>query len=227
MIGVLVNGGAIVAGSLAGILFKKAMNEELNDALMKAFALIILYLGFSGATVGTNITVELLSLTIGCAIGTLLDLDGRFNRFSDKLGKKISRKDEPGGFAVGFVNGTVIFCVGAVAIMGALEAGLTGETTLLFAKAVLDFIVAMIMASTMGIGVAFAALAVILYEGFFVIVSAAAEPYLSEYVVNEISCVGFLAVVAIGFNIMGITKIKVVNLIPAVFIPIVLCLFIK
>ncbi len=227
MLGVLLNAGTVFVGGLGGVVFKKAVNEKLADSLTKALSLIVLYIGFSGLLDGENIIVSVLSMVLGATLGTAVDLDGKFNRLSEKLGSKISKKSEAGAFAKAFVNGTVIFCVGAFAIIAPLEAGLSGDLDLLITKSIMDGLFALIFATTMGIGVAVSGFSVFLYQGFFFLTAAIAAPYLSDYVVNEINCVGSLLILALGFNLMGVTNLKVMNYVPAVFLPILLCLFIK
>lgn len=227
MLGVLLNAGTIIIGGLAGIVFKKAVSEKLADSLIKALSLIVFYIGLSGLLEGGNILVSVLSIGLGATLGTVADLDGKFTRFSEKLGSKINKKGEAGDFAKGFVNGTIIFCVGAFAIIAPLEAGLSGNLDLLITKSIMDGIFALIFAATMGIGIAISGVSVLLYQGFFFLTAAFAAPYLSDYVVNEINCVGSLLILALAFNLMGAANLKVMNYVPAVFFPILLCLFIK
>lgn len=227
MLGVLLNGGTVILGGLTGVVFKKAMSERLGDSLVKAFSLIVLYIGISGILEGTNIMVTIISLALGTIIGTTADLDGKFNRLSEKIGSKISKNGEGGDFASAFVSGTIIFCVGAFAIIAPLDAGLTGNLDLLITKSIMDGIFALIFASTMGIGIAAAGICIILYQGIFFLLASVAAPYLSDYVVSEINCVGSLLIMALGLNLMGVTNLKVMNYVPAVFFPILLCLLIK
>lgn len=221
------NGGAVIAGSLVGILFKKVLNENLQDALMKGLALVVMYMGISGSLVGTNILVETLSMVIGCLIGTAIDIDGKFTRVSNKLSERFKMSGGGHSFSEGFVNGTMVVCIGAAAIMGPLEAGLTGSIDLLIAKSLIDFMLALVLAAAMGIGVAAASICVIIYQGAIFLLATVASPYLSEYVINEISCLGYILIMAISLNLLGLTNLKLMNYIPAVFLPIILCLFIK
>jgi uncharacterized membrane protein YqgA involved in biofilm formation len=166
----------------------------------------------------------IISIAVGAVIGEIIDFDKWLNRFGDFLQRKLSR-GENGRFGEGFATATLLICVGAWAITGAMDAGLRGEHTSFYAKAVVDGVACCIMATTLGIGVALSGVMLFIYQGGLSLASTQVAPYLTTAVVNELTAVGSLLIIAIGLNMLGLTKIKVVNLLPAVFIPVILCQF--
>lgn len=226
MLGVLVNTIAVIAGSLIGVLLKKGLPERLSKALTTAIGLAVLYIGIDGMMNGENTLVLVLSMVTGSVIGTLLDLD----RHLEGLGKMIEGKFSAGGdskIAEGFVSATLLFCVGAMTIVGALQSGLNGNHETQYTKAILDFISAAVLASTLGWGVMLAAASVFTLQGSIVLLARLAEPYLTDYVIAEMTCAGSVLILALALNMLGITRIKLMNYLPAMFVPIILCMFIK
>ncbi len=226
MLGVLVNTAAIIVGSLIGIMLRKGLPERLSKTLTTAIALAVMYIGIDGMMSGENTLVLVLSMVIGAVIGTLLDLDCRL----DALGKKIESRFKGSAnnrIAEGFVSATLLFCVGAMAIVGALQSGLTGNHETQYTKAILDLISAAILASTLGWGVMLATVSVFAFQGSVVLLAQLVEPYLNNYVIGEMTCAGSVLILALALNMLGITKIKLMNLLPAMFVPIVLCMLIK
>ena len=165
MIGTFVNCAAVIVGSLAGLLMKKGLSDRVSTSIMNGLALCVMYIGISGALEGENILVVILSMAIGALIGETLDLDGRLNRLGDTLEQKIGGKGKKGTFSRGFVTASLLFCVGAMSVVGSLQSGLTGNHETLFAKSLIDGIAAIVLASTMGIGVALSAVALMVYQG--------------------------------------------------------------
>ena len=236
MIAVIVNAAAIIIGGATGLILKKGIPEGLGDLIMKGMALCVMYIGISGSLKGENTLIAVLSILIGAIIGYVLRLDERLNNFADRLEKKTGKKEldkidlkrdgvEKPRVAEGFVTATLLFCIGAMAIVGSLQAGLSGDYETLFTKSTIDGITAAIFAATLGYGVLLSAIPVFVYEGIIVLISGYAAPYLSEYIIGEMTCVGSLLIIAISINMLGLTKIKIMNLMPAIFIPIILCQF--
>ena len=225
MIGAIVNTLAAVVGGLLGSLLKKGIPERFADLVQKGLALCVLYIGIKGSLVGTNTLVTILSLVLGAILGELLDID----RGIERLGAWAQRKLSKGGSRLGegFVTASLLFCVGSMAVVGSLQSGLTGNHETIFTKSMLDFVSAIILASTLGLGVCLSGAFVLVYQGAIVLLARWAAPILSDYVVAEMSCAGSLLIVALGLNMLGITKLKVANLLPAMFLPIILCLFMK
>lgn len=228
MLGVIVNTLTVILGTILGILFRKFLPQKLGDAVMKGIALCVLYIGISGMLEGTNPIITILSIACGAIIGTLIDLDKWFNRFADFLQNKLIKKKESGGstIAEAFVSSSLLFCVGAMTIVGSLDAGLRGDNSTLYAKAVLDGISSVFFASSLGFGVLLSALTVLVYQGAIVLLAGVLQTVLTnEFIIAEMTCVGSLLIIALGLNMLGITKLKVMNYLPAIFFPILFCLF--
>ena len=232
--GTIINTSTILAGSALGLLLKwlagkctvsGTLGGRLQDTIMKGVALCVLYIGISGALKGSNTLVAILSMATGAIIGEALDLDRRMLALGDWVQGKTARfiKGDASSVAEGFVTASLLFCVGAMAIVGALENGLTGNYDTLKAKAVLDGISSIVFASSLGIGVVFSAIAVFLYQGAISLLAGFIAPWIGEAIQAEMTCVGSLLIAAISLNILGVTKIKVMNLVPACLMPILLC----
>lgn len=224
MLGVFVNVFSVITGSLIGLLLKKGMSEKFSGVMTTAVALAVVYIGIDGMMNGENTLMLVLSMVIGAIIGSLLDLDRRL----EQLGKKIEEKFRGGGngkIAEGFVSATLLFCVGAMTIVGALQSGLSGNHETQYTKAILDFISSIVLASALGWGVMLACLSVLIMQGSVVLLAQFAAPYLSDYVIAEMTCAGSVLIFALALNMLGITKIKLMNFLPAMFVPVVLCQF--
>lgn len=225
MLGVLVNTAAIIAGSLLGMLLKKGMPEKVSGSVTTAVGLAVVYIGIDGMMSGENTLVLVISMVVGTLVGSLLDLDKRLNSLAGAVERRF-KGGEKNGIAEGFVSATLLFCVGAMGIVGALQSGLTGNHETQFTKALLDLISSLILASTLGWGVLFAAASVFIMQGSVVLLAQVAAPYLNDYVIAEMTCAGSVLILALGLNLLGVTKIKLMNYLPAMFIPIILCRFI-
>lgn len=226
MLGTLVNTAAIAVGALIGLLLKKGIPERISDVVMKGIALCVLHIGVSGCLSGTNTLITIISIVIGAVIGSLLDLDRRLNELGSLAERRLAKSsDGRTSVAEGFVSASLLFCVGSMAIVGSIQSGLTGNHEMLFTKSLLDGISAMIFASTLGMGVMLSAAAVLVYQGVITLCAQWVQPFLSDYAVAEMTCVGSLLIIALALNMLGITKLKTANYIPAVFIPILLCMF--
>ncbi len=222
MLGVLVNVIAIVIGSSIGMLVKKGIPNRISEAMMKGLGLCTLFIGWSGALKGSNTLVLIISMAIGIVIGEGFDLDAKLNSFAEKLEEKFHKGDDKISIAEGFIAASLLFCVGAMTVVGSMQAGLSGDYEMLFTKSVLDFISSMVFASSLGIGVMLSAAFVLIFQGGIVMLAQVVSPFLTEAVVAEMTCVGSVLIFALGLNIVGITKFKVLNYLPAMFLPILL-----
>ncbi len=239
--GSIVNALAVLAGSLTGMLLtwlakhfsallpagSAKLGERLQTIIMQGVALCVMYLGISGSLKGQNSLITILSMVAGAIIGELLDLDKRMRALGDWVQKKTERLTlGSGGASIseGFVTASLLFCVGAMSIVGALQDGLTGDHSTLFAKSLLDGISSIVFGASLGLGVCFSAVAVLLYQGVIAVLASFLAPFLGDAVIAEMTCVGSLLIVALSFNMLGLTKIKVMNLVPAIFLPILLCM---
>ena len=192
---------------------------------MKGVALCVLYIGISGSLKGQNTLVAIISMALGAIIGEALDLDRKMQNLGDWLQCKTKRFVKgDSSVAEGFVTASLLFCVGAMASVGSLENGLTGNYDTLKAKSVLDGISSIVFSSSLGIGVMFSAVAIFLYQGSISLLAGVLSPLIgSAAVQNEMTCVGSLLIAALSLNMLGVTKIKVMNLVPACLMPILLC----
>ena len=224
--GAIVNFFTVVAGTLVGLVAGKFLNERIRTATMSAVALITIGIAVPGLMNSSKPLVPILSLVVGTVIGEALDIDRAVNRLGDKLQEKFRGK---GTITEGFVTGTLVFAVGAMTVMGSLDSGLKNDHTVLIAKSVIDGISSIVFASTMGIGVAFAGVSVLLIEGSISLLASLAATFAGELltaaVINEITFVGSLLILGISGNLLGITKLKLLNMMPALFLPLLFCQF--
>lgn len=225
MIGVIVNTLTVIAGSTIGLLAKKVIPRSWSDFIMKGLALCTIYIGIDGSLCGENTLITIISMAVGAIIGIAVDFDRHLNNFASRLENKYKKPGEKASIAEGFVTASLLFCVGALTIVGSLQAGLTGNNEMLFTKATLDFVSSIVFAASLGIGVMFAAVFVFVFQGAIVLLAQAAEPFLGSSVIAEMTCVGSILIIALGLNMLGVTKLKVMNYLPAIFIPIILCIF--
>ena len=220
MIGTLINCIAIIIGAAAGLFLRRGMNEAISKTVMQGVGLSVILIGVTGAIETGNTLLVILSMVIGGVVGSLIDIDGKMNRLGAWAQKKLTRgDDENNTFAKGFVTASLVYCVGAMAVVGALDSGIRGDHTTLIAKAALDGITAIVFASSLGIGVMLSAVPVLVYQGAIAMLGTAIAPLLSEVVVTEMSAVGGLLIMAIGVNMLLEKDIKVANLLPAILIP--------
>ena len=223
MLGTIVNCMAVLAGGAIGLLLKKGIPERISRTLMDGVALVVLYIGIKGIMEGNKILVIILSVFLGGVLGSLIDIDKGMNRLGDFAQKKLSRETGGMKFSEGFVSASLLFCIGAMAVVGSLQSGLTGNHETLFAKALIDGVTAVILASTLGAGVLLSAVPVLLYQGLITCLAQVLSPVLATDIVNEMNCVGSLLIIGISLNMLKLTKLKLANFLPAIFLPILLC----
>lgn len=216
LLGALVNCGAVIIGSLLGLLFKKGIPEKVSDTVMKGMGLCVLWIGVTGAIKGQNALVMIFSLLFGAIIGELIDLDRWVGRLGDWIQKKVGAGH--GNVTQGFVTATLLFCVGAMSVLGPIESGLSNDHTTQYTKSVLDFVSSVIYTSSLGIGVIFSALSVLLLQGSLTVLAEWVGPLLTDSVVVDMTAVGSLLIVGLALNMLGITKLKIMNYLPAVFL---------
>jgi uncharacterized membrane protein YqgA involved in biofilm formation len=220
MFGTIVNAAAIVAGSLLGLLFSRGIPEEYKEIILNAVGLSVLLIGMKSALLSDKLMVVIFSIIIGAIIGEALRIEYRLAALGTFLERRVAAKSsDTSSFARGFVTASLVFCVGSMAIVGALESGLTGNHQTLLAKSVLDGVTSIIFASAMGLGVLFSALAVFVYQGLITLTAVFLKNYLVAETIAQMSSVGGLLIMAIGLNMLKITAIRVGNLLPAIFLP--------
>jgi len=223
MFGVLVNVATVLLGSTVGLICKKGIPERLSNAVMMAIGLCTVAIGVAGILDGSNTLVLIISMVLGVLVGEGFDLDGRVNGLVEKVAGKAAGAGKAAQISQGFITACLLFCIGAMTIVGSLNAGLRGDNEMLLTKSLLDLISSTMLAATLGIGVLFSAVFVLVFQGGIVLLAQVLAPVLSDACIAELTCAGSLMILALGLNIMGITKIKVINFLPAlVLVPLVL-----
>lgn len=227
MTGTLVNAVAVVVGGLIGLLLKKGIKESYTESINKALGLAVLIIGLNGV-ISNMFTIEegkisssgelllVIFLVLGTFAGELLKLDDRFSRFC----KGIESKFKSDGFAAGFINSTVLFCVGAMSIVGSINDGLTGDSSVLFVKSALDFVNAIIFGATLGYGVIFTFIPILLYQGGISLLAGTLSGVLQGELLEQICMVGYAIIMAIGLNFLLVKKFKTLNMVPALLLPV-------
>ena len=218
MLGTIVNSLAILVGGMIGILFKNVIPEKVTEALLKASGLAVITVGIKLSLVGENLTLLIMSIIIGTAIGELINIEGRLDNLGAMVESKMKNKQN--NVTLGFVTCTLIYCVGSMSIMGAIQSGLTGNHEILFSKALLDGIMSITMAVSLGVGVALSSISVLVYQGIITMLAQFMESFLGDAVVLEMTAIGGTLIMAIGLNFLEIKRIKVGNMLPAIFLPI-------
>ncbi|MFA9556252.1 DUF554 domain-containing protein [Evansella sp. AB-rgal1] len=224
LLGTLVNGLAIILGAWLGIKLRH-FSESMKDTVMKAIGLAVVVLGFTMALKGEQFLVVIVSLALGGVLGERWNLEGKLNELGNWMEKKMKKNSE-GKLAEGFVAATLLFVVGAMAIIGALDSGFRNDHSVLYTKSVLDGFSSIVFAATLGIGVMFSAIPVIVYQGAIAlsatfIVQLIPEQVLEQFI-SAITAVGGIMIIGIGLNLLGIPKIRIANLLPAIFITVIL-----
>lgn len=222
MLGVLVNVITVLIGSAIGLLFKKGIPEKVSKAAMIGLGACTLYIGISGSLCGENVLILIASVVLGAIVGTLLNIDDSINRLANKVESKFKKSDSNISVAEGIITATLLFCVGSMTVTGSIQAGLTGDNSVLITKAMLDLVSSMMLASSLGIGVMLSSVAVFIIQGGLVLLAGLISPLMSTGAINEMTCAGSILIIMIGTNLMGITKIKVADFLPAIiFAPII------
>lgn len=233
LLGVIVNAVAIILGAVIGQLFQR-INADVKETLMKAIGIAILVIGMSMALKTEQIIVVLFSLAGGAIVGEWLRLEEKLNQLGQwiehKLSKGKSKTEQKGNLARAFVTTTLIYCIGAMAVVGALDSGLRGDHSVLYTKSFLDGFTAIIFSSTLGIGVALSAIPVFIYQGSIALLASFIQQWIPEQLLNdmivELTATGGILIIAIGLNLLEVTKIRVGNLLPALIF-VVMILFLQ
>lgn len=229
MIAVFVNCIAIIIGSLIGIIFSKRISDNLSRVVQTGAGVVTMVIGIEMALAYENIIFLAMAIIAGGILGSWMDIDGKILLLGDALGKLVLRKkncqsqQEQGAsnFAYGFLNASVLFCVGAMAILGSIKAGIDGDYTIIFTKSVLDGFMAIVFAAALGIGTAFSALSVLVYQGALTLLSGLVAAYTNDVLLAELGATGGILIIMIGVNLMGLAKIKTANYLPALVLSVV------
>ena len=238
MLAVFVNCGSIILGSLIGLIFARKITNDLSNIVQSAAGVVTIVIGLEMAFEYQNIIFLAIALIAGGIIGSLVDIDGKILAFGDFLGKLVLRKktqdlvsrentvNENGksNFAYAFLNASVLFCVGAMAILGSLKAGIEKDYTLIFTKSVLDGFMAIVFTAAMGGGTAFSAITVFIYQGALTLLAGLVAPYADEVLIAELTASGGALIIMMGINLLGLKQIKTANYLPAVILSVVFVL---
>lgn len=225
MLGTIVNFFAIIFGGIIGLLLKGGINEKISKNIMNGLILCVLFIGIldiidvHSKLSSNSVLIIIFSMVIGAVIGEVLDIQSRIDGLGKVLEKRM--KSSHGMVSEGFVTCSILFCVGAMAIIGSLESGLLGNHKTLYAKSILDGITSIIFASSLGIGVILSSISVLIYQGLITLGASALKGVLIDSVITNITAVGGLLIIGLAFNMLEMTKIKIANLLPAIFLPIV------
>ena len=224
-LGTILNALAIISGSFIGLVLKQNLKDSFKNTMMQGIGLTTIVIGVTGAVSGFLASTDkflfliiIISLVLGGVLGTLMKIQSKLNNLGIYVEKKFSHEQS---FAKGFVTSSLIFCVGAMAIMGALNDGMKGDLSILAIKAILDGITSMILASTLGIGVLFSCVSVLLYQGTITIIAFFFKDFLPQTVINQMTIVGNILIIGIGLDLLEIKKINVVDMLPGIFLPII------
>lgn len=222
--GVLVNTGTVLVGSLLGLLLKKGIPERVSSAVMIGLGMFTVYLGIDGALGAENALIVVAALVLGAIVGTLLDIDGAITRLGQWAEAKFQRSE--GGtvsLSEGFMTASILFCVGAMTVNGAIEAGVKGENSLFFTKAIMDLFSSIMLTAGLGLGVMLSAVFVLVFQGLLVLLAGWIAPALTPFAIAEMTAAGSLIMIGLGTNLMGATKIKVADYLPAIVFAPVIC----
>jgi len=226
LLGTISNAAAVFVGGFLGVLLKRGISEKYSDIVMKGLGMCTCLIGVQGALGSSNILLAILSISIGGIVGTALNLTGRLESLGNRL-QSIFKREQSSGHSIGeaFVTACLLNCVGAMAIVGSLTEGLTGDHSILFTKAMLDFVSGIVMGASLGIGVCLSGFMILLYQGSITILASFAAPFLTDAVIAEMSAVGNILLIGLSFNMLGMSKLKVMDYVPGVFIAILLAQF--
>ncbi|RLQ89666.1 DUF554 domain-containing protein [Planomicrobium sp. Y74] len=221
LLGTLINAALIIAGTLIGRALRN-IPEKMKETVMYAIGLAVVVLGLQMGFGSQNFVIVIISLVLGTVLGEWADLDQKLNRFGHWIEVKLGAKESKGSIAQGFVTATLIFVIGAMGVIGALESGLSNEHGVLISKGIIDGFTSIILASTLGIGVMLSAAPVFVYQGLIALFATQISLIIPEAALDlfiaEMSATGGVMIVAIGLNLMGITKIRVANLLPGILV---------
>jgi len=226
MISTIVNALVVIIGSLIGIAFRSKLSKRYTKTITQGLGLCVIVIGVSAAMESSNMIISIVSVSIGSLIGTWLDIESRLDHMGDYLQNRFAKEDENGNFAKGFVTASMVFCVGAMAIVGSMDAALRGDHSTIYAKSILDFVTSIFFAGTYGIGVMASALTVLIYQGAIVLLSQFVEPILTTAVITEMGAVGGVLVIGVGMNVLRREHTFIGNMLPAILIPALIMPFI-
>lgn len=224
MIAAVINAILVLCGSTAGLLLKNRIKEQYSKAIVSGLALCVALIGISSAIKTNELLCVIICMVVGILIGELLRIEDRLDGLGDTLKNKVMKGRDAGRFTEGFMTATLLFCVGSMAVMGSMEAGINHDYSIILAKSVIDCVTAVTFAAAMGVGVVFSAFGVLLYQGALTLIFIWVGPVLPDYIVTEMTSIGGLLIIGLSINmleLLGDKKLRVGNMLPAVFLPII------
>ncbi len=226
MLGMLANTAAIIVGGALGLLLKNGLQEKYKNILSNATALAVFFVGAAAAVEQmmkpqASPILFIVSLTVGGFVGEWVAIESKMESLGQWMQLKLQRGDNSPDIVQGFVSGTLVFCVGTMAILGAIESGVSGDNSILYDKSMLDGVIALVMATSLGAGVIVSAASLFVYEAVLLLLAGWISPFFTADMLREVSLVGGIIIAAIGLNLLKVTKMRVGNFLPAVLIPII------
>ena len=221
MIATFINAAAVIAGSLIGLLLNRRIGEKLKNTVYNGIGVISLVIGISMTIQMQRVLYLALSVVIGGLLGTWWGVENGILKLGDFLRRRFQRRGSQGEFAYGFLSASVLFCVGAMTVVGSFQAGVDGNYELLLTKSVMDGTMAILLTAAMGVGVAFSAIIILVYQGGLTLLAGFLRPYVSELMLSEISAVGGALIVMIGINVLKLKQIKTADFVPALLVVVV------
>lgn len=222
MTGTLINAGAIVVGSTAGLILHSRLPRRVTDIVFQGLGLFSLFIGFNMAMRTSHMLLMIFSIVLGSIFGELMSLEAGMEKLSENLKTRLKSSNEK--FTEGMITAFLLYCMGSMTILGAFEEGLGGEPNLLLAKSVLDGFSSVALASALGIGVLFSILPLLVYQGGLTLLAAQLQEVFTELVIDELSAVGGLLLIGLGINLLEIKRLRIMNMLPALVIIVVLTL---
>lgn len=221
MIACIINAALILLGCFIGMLFKSRIKQSLCDTLIMGLAVCVIMIGIMYAIKTNSSIIMIVCLVIGTVIGELLDIDGKVEKLGERIKEKVYKKGDNSRFTEGFVTATLLFCVGSMAVVGSIEAGVNHNYSIIISKGIIDGVVAITFGATMGIGVAFSAASIVIYQGAITLIAILFGSFLSSEVITEVNAVGGILIACVGINMLGVLgekRIRVANMLPGMFV---------
>ena len=224
MIAAVINALLVLLGGILGLTFKNKIKEKYSSAITMGLGLCVALIGVTSAITSNNILCVIICMVFGIALGEFLRIEDRLDNLGNVIKTKVMKGKDAGRFTEGFMSATLLFCVGSMAIMGSMEAGINGNYSIILSKSVIDCVTAVTFAAAMGVGVCFSAIGVLIYQGLLTLIFIWVGPFLPEVIITEMSAVGGLLIIGLSLNMLGLTDkkpVRVGNMLPAIFLPLI------
>ena len=221
MIATFINMVLVLIGGTIGLVFKNRISEKISQSLVCVLGLCVLVIGIQSAVKTENMILVIISIIIGTLLGEWLNIEGHLYSLGESLKNKFGKGESSKTFAEGFLSSSLLFCVGSMAVMGSMEAGINSDYSIIISKSIIDGITAISLAATLGVGVLFSAFAILIYQGSITIISMYLGSFMSPVMITEMSAVGGILIIALALNMLEIRKTKPGNMLPAILVPVI------